>query len=779
MNSISSLAVTERIINQTSCSVVNNGGTSLNTIGQSFKFNSTMTPQARLSAVEFGWLNSTGVSTLTAGTTFNFSIHYNESVAGTTIIPGCSYINVTYTTAVAASCGTSVILNLTAFNSTCILNTTSGGGNYTFEVTISGEGGSAQLWTIEDSTNPYTQGKCYGCGGGGGSFVAGNDLVFRIYADTYTAPTTQYFTMTAQNTETLAPITNFQAMINGTYYVTTNGTINTALNSTWGNVSIEVNSTGFFSNSTVTYNISSNYTANLTAIKYFNASARDYFTNKSISNFNLTIGYSNGTLEYYTTTNGSVMNTNATQLTGLINVTFSSYQFWPITYTNYNSSKNISGNMTAAELYVTAKNIVTNATILSFTANSSNMTWTTTTGTVWINITNGTNTINFTASGYATLSPSYTLASQSNTSSTIYFVPTITLNLYNETGGGPFHPNQTTSTTLRVFCPTKTIEINMTTNSTSTNSIDCSWDYMRMFVTYGNTTYYRTLIPALTSTSINWYLINLNVDTVVQKTFYLNDITSQYGDGTFITDKIINTTQVRINEEEWDIENKVIVYMIVYNSYILSVTDNDDVTKVLGPFLADTSTSVTITVPTIPFEPDSTFDDILWGYESDQLAGWLYMSYSITAGSISSVNWVIQNASNPSQVFLNTTFVTTNGTANYTSMLNGTIYKSVLTITHLSLGTKIDTKLWGGGALSDNTLPGVDNPSTFKKWLAFILIMVFTLIFSGLSIGAAAITFTTMTSFFSWIGYINIPTLYLIIFGVVTAYIVFVAEGIR
>ena len=103
------------------------------------------------------------------------------------------------------------------------------------------------------------------CGGGGGSFIVGNDLVFRVYASAVSTPTTNYFSLTAKDTKTGASLTTFNATVNGTVFSTTNGTVVTTFNSSTGNVTIEVNATNYNSNGTSSWNMSlANYTGNLT-----------------------------------------------------------------------------------------------------------------------------------------------------------------------------------------------------------------------------------------------------------------------------------------------------------------------------------------------------------------------------------------------------------------------------------------------------------------------------------------------------------------------------------
>lgn len=360
------------------------------------------------------------------------------------------------------------------------------------------------------------------------------------------------------------------------------------------------------------------------------------------------------------------------------------------------------------------------------------------------------------------------------------------INLYKENDESFFNVSWATSVKARIFCNSTTVEKTLTSNSTSITDADCDWISIGIFVTYTNQTYYRTYTPPRTAplTTLNAFLIDLTNDTAIQKIFYLNDLVGTYRTGTLKIEKIINANQRTIHQDYWDIENKVIAYFILYNSYIISLIDNTGNTRVLGNFLADTQTTHTITVPNIPFSPDQEVDDFQWNYEflkaNTTSDGWLFFQYNITAGTASNINFVLRNMSNLSQIFLNQTFTGITGSVNYTAIKYGTVYQSLLDYTHSSYSTHVDTRLWQDIAnLIDDSFNGFSDPAGFKKWLAFIIIVVFTLIFSGLSISAGAITTAVMTAFFYWINWLPISPSLVVIIGVITLIMVLTTEGIR
>lgn len=664
---VPTLAV-EVVVNQTACTGLNNLGTAVNNLGQTFLFNATSSGLVKVRTIQIGMINAS-TAPFGAGTIFRLRVHHNQSNANNTVLyDGPTNYSTTFTwnqaATATANCGSYVNVTVDVSSLGWYLNSSgsSSGGNYTLDVEVQNEG-TAQLFEIVSNANPYALGRLTANITG---FDVNKDNVFAITTD-------NFFLITAVDEQTGASITNFNATVNGTFYSTTNGTIVTTF----------------------------------------------------------------------------------TQNTGLLNISVNASNYWGRYYENYNSSTNLVAQLHQIEIYFTMKDFFTNATISNFSVKTNARTYGTASPPLWVNVSNATQTINFSATGYGNKNVTYTFSSSPlNLSEVVYMYPLITMKLYNESDGSPFHPNQTTSTTLRVFCSNSTIEQELTTNE-SNATIDCGWDSMRVYVTYGTNTYYRTLRPQY-ATSVDWYLINLNTDTAVQKQFNLNDLAGEFNEGDAIWEKIIGSNQVTIHQESWDVENKVIAYFILYDSYIISLIDNDNSTRVLGPFIADSTSSHTITVPTIPFAPEQTIDNFQFSYWPDLDNGWLYMQYGSLNGTVYNVTWEIVNASNTAQVFLNTSFTTSTGSANYTAIINGTVYKTKLTFNHSSYSTHDDIKTWGALLLPDDAFDGFSDPVGLKKWIGVIFITATTLMFYGLVAGLAAIWAAFWITFFNWIHWFNL-----------------------
>lgn len=513
----------------------------------------------------------------------------------------------------------------------------------------------------------------------------------------------------------------------------------------------------------------------------FMINLRDGYNNSVVNNFNATITFANGTNENWTTNTGTIATNISPSFSGVFNVTINSNGYHTSTYLNINSSSALNAVATQIFLTITAQNAITGVTVTNFSITTLYKNYSTTNGSVIANLTNGT-IHNITISGAfssQTTQVNYSVT-PSNQSLLFYVYPTLNIRLFNETDGSAFNPNITTSTILRSFCENTTQQQSLTASTNNFNAT-CAWDIMRVYVTFGNDTYYRTLKPALNSTTIDFYLINLNTDTAVQKTFTLNDLSGTYGNGDLIFDKIIGTNQVTINQDAWDIENKVISYFILFDNYIVEITDNDDTTRVLGPFIADTTSSHVLTVPNIPFYGDNEIDDFQWGYLFDNQGQWLYMNYQNEEGTLTSVTYAIVNASNTSQVFYNNTFNTSSGSVNFTSISNGTMYKSLLTFNHSSWSVHTDIKTWGAIGLVLDTLEGFTAEEQYwiKSLLAVAIIIIVIFVFSGLTISAGILAGTAFTTFFYWIYWLPISTPLMTIIGLIAIMGILLAEGVR
>jgi len=245
---------------------------------------------------------------------------------------------------------------------------------------------------------------------------------------------------------------------------------------------------------------------------------------------------------------------------------------------------NVSGPFTAPSSTFTQVTITWNGTNYTATQ-TSNTTWQLTRPAPSVTI----NTI-ITQQGWITVGGISTRSS-SIINQTVLDAYNLNVSLWDETTNTPFFSIATNHTVkVRIFCTERTVEQTLTANTTAFTSIDCNWNSIRLYVTFGNNTYYRTYIATRTPplTTLNAYLINLNNATALQKTFQLLN----YGSTGLLPlriNKIIGNQTVLIHEEDWDMENKVLAYFIQYDTYLFDaqgtneefIATNTDTVKIL------------------------------------------------------------------------------------------------------------------------------------------------------------------------------------------------------
>lgn len=169
----------EMVINQTTCTALNNLGAPNNIYGQSFIFNATA-GKTFITGFEWGFINSSTAGTqITAGSTLTARLHWNETTTNSTVLFSTDVTSQLQQAAAGSACSAVVIKNVSV--NWGALNQS---GNYTVTIELRGEGGATQLWSVENTSNPYANGKCFSCGGIPNVFSAGSDFTFRIYAAT-------------------------------------------------------------------------------------------------------------------------------------------------------------------------------------------------------------------------------------------------------------------------------------------------------------------------------------------------------------------------------------------------------------------------------------------------------------------------------------------------------------------------------------------------------------------------------------------------------------------
>lgn len=368
-----------------------------------------------------------------------------------------------YSASITSNNATFINANLTAGNTYLVtFGSNSGAVNHRFKATASGslpiKSGDLNITSCGEQTTFWTGGdsSCYD--------------ISKIGYTRITSPTT-YFDMTALNLWNSNLITSFNATINGTTYTTTNGTINTGINSTAGLVNITFQSVGYFDNTTLNYNVSNDLTTRLYN-SIVNIGMRNIVDNSTLSNYTI---YFNSTIFCNTTTtnclnypaNGTY-SVNATPNDGVSfhalnqNVTITALQNNTIYFYAHEHQVNI-----------TARDSVTNASISNFSINFKSLNtsyeanYTTITGLVEAFAIHNTYNITIDAFGYALYNNVQNVTISSGDQNLVFYLQKnngVAINIYNEANGSSLNG---TSVTIYTYNGTTLIQ----TNTTSTGEI--------------------------------------------------------------------------------------------------------------------------------------------------------------------------------------------------------------------------------------------------------------------------------------------------------------------
>lgn len=331
----------------------------------------------------------------------------------------------------------------------------------------------------------------------------------------------------------------------------------------------------------------------------------------------------------------------------------------------------------------------TDTPITTFNATLNGTTYSTTNGSIVLNGFSGTYNITIRAPHYD--ARTYTNHNV-NTNIVSDFLSQANFNFIRESTNTAMNMSKPTTATLKVYCPNGTTNINVSDVTSIYTHITCAYEQIEMFLDYNGTTYARQLIPAYTEHNITFYLLDLTGDTGVQTQITLNDLTNQFSGGTLRVRKAMSGGSVDIIEQKFDVENKVVLYLLKDNLYTLSVVNSAGTTeRSLGNIIAS-ATSLVITFPSIEFYPNATADSgaISWSYaQSNRTTGLLRMQYLDTNNRTNWVKWSIYNGTNTASLIYTDTITgsgANNATISYAGLPNTTYY-ACLTYSHVGMLT--------------------------------------------------------------------------------------------
>lgn len=278
--------------------------------------------------------------------------------------------------------------------------------------------------------------------------------------------------------------------------------------------------------------------------------------------------------------------------------------------------------------------------------------WTNFTGGYYVvvNVT-GISSFNVTFGNYiANNSYTNTTQSENTTAMTGYteINPYYVLTFIEETDGMQQLPPDTNSTVVSLFCSGGVSSFEVENEKILVSSFDQLTD-IKATVTYSATEiYYRNYVVASSLEYKYIYLVDANEHQVVQLLLTLQDYTGDFSGSALKIKKYLEGTLRTITEQEFDVENKVVVYLINGDKYQLYI-DNGVEERSIGYLNVD------------PVDLDKTL--VLYSVETTNMTVIENMTYSLTyngqviefiwidsGGQTDSVDFWVYNYTNETQV---------------------------------------------------------------------------------------------------------------------------------
>ena len=546
------------------------------------------------------------------------------------------------------------------------------------------------------------------------------------------------FTIFAKNNKTGVAINSFNATVNGTNYGTATGTITTNIpnnSSALVNITVYIQGNSDYQNVTETnYNVSTNYTAQLKP--FWKIRANNTWTNTTINSFNATVDGTD-----YSTTAG-VITTNVTFDASNVNVALNATNYITRTFTNQSPYNDTTYYLYQTIVNITAIDSISLASISEFNVTINGQNFSTNVSLITIYPDASIYNITVTSIGYDNLTEQHTLVAQTTYNLQFNMTPQVYFNLLKESDSNPLNISATSSTTLYVYCPTRTIEHEFTTN-TEYVSIDCFWDFLMIIVDVNGSSYFRTLIGDNTVRNFTWYLIDINTETAYENVFVLNDLTGDYSedeDTLLIIRKYIDNATRDLIEQRFDLEYKATVFLLRNTLYTLAIRNSAGDEQNLGYFIATGSGEKTITTSNIPFVPTTTFGDTLnWAWTLNATLIRLHYNDSSTHKT-GAVNFTIYNGTNTAQILYTTTSTDVGSVIfNYVATDNSS-YKACFVATDTEEGTVTECRtLWNTGEMGEWDGWTLEGKEKFQSWSAAIIILLTLLSVTGFYRGSAGI----------------------------------------
>lgn len=565
-------------------------------------------------------------------------------------------------------------------------------------------------------------------------------------------PVADNFTVTLTNFPTFnVTMTNGSSIRN---FSTASGTVTTDVldnNTDLWNITIYAQT--HFNKTYINYNVSADISTTLNRHPY--VELRDAWDGHQILTFN-----------------GSVLGINYNTTNGTLFLPYNSSQNVNVTALNYiNATKTLSlladsaFNVTLYQsvVNITAFDSVSLAVINSFTVNTSYGSFNTTNGTYHLFPNASTYQFNVSATGYQAATINVTTAAFNQYLLRFNLTKLINVTLKKESDQTAFNVSSMDSVQLKIYCEEETLTFDFTTDS-EFFAIDCPYDFMLIVVELNDSSYFRTLVPPLTTDNLTWYLIDITDELALESVFQLNDLTGEFStddNSTLIVTKYLDNATRNVVVQRFDLEDKATVYLMENELYTLAIRNSLGVEQNLGFYIATSAGTKTITTSNVPFIPDNTIGyTITWAWLTN--TSLLRLIYNDT-GETDEITFSVYNGTNTAQVLYNTTsYNVTTVTFNYVANAN-TSYKICFTASGTGEGNLTDcVTFWDTDEMGNWAGWTSDQAAKFQNWIAILTILFTVLSISGYYNAAPGLALGCFLYwFFLVIGWLNIGTIYL------------------
>ena len=310
---------------------------------------------------------------------------------------------------------------------------------------------------------------------------------------------------------------------------------------------------------------------------------------------------------------------------------------------------------------------------------------------------------------------------------------------------------------------------------------NCTFEMFKVDVSSSTDTYFRTLIPDAYETDINAYIVDITQYSIVQIILELYDLSDVYIGGSAYIQKPYEDGFEYIIQQPWDVENKVVLYLLKNGIYTLKIISPNGLERSVGYITADSAGTKVITIPDVSFVPDSYYGNtVSWDWQLNRT--YLRLVYNDTASETLNLTYRIFNGSNLSQLMYSTiSYNVSFSSLSYATPGNGT-WLACFETWHSVLNNFTECKsvyiaeefgYWEGWT--------DDEINTIQNWVALFILAAIALYIAYYSESIGAFLFTVLYGVFlrlDWLSFGNPYTDYGILsIGIVITLFLIWEEG--